>query len=128
MITALLMKLGVWLKKNYMVVVVLIGVLYFTGIFKNIANRIRIGGIVKSYEESPATLDYNFVAMQIHEAFDKALWFVDQPAITSLINSLSSQSEFMTLVRIYAVTYNDDLRAKLRDKFNDKQYGKLLYK
>lgn len=128
MTVAIFAKIGQFLKKNWIIVVAVIGLLWFSGIFKNIANRIKINGIVSAYKETPEQIDYNYTAMQVHSAFDKALWFIDRDAITSIINSLNSQSEFMTLVRVYAVQYNEDLREHLRDRFNDKQYAKLKYR
>jgi hypothetical protein len=128
-------KSGTWIKKNWMIVAIIFGVLILTGIVRKVITSLTIffGSMTdKSAGTDQEKVDYDFMAMTIHNDFSMKWfdWFGDNSndSVLGLVNSLPSMNSFLELARRYALKYSEDLREKLRSKFSDNDYAKLIWK
>lgn len=124
-----------FVKKNYVIILVFVGILILTGIVRKIITGVTLffGNMFdKSGTTDQQKIDYDFLAMTIHNDFSMKWfdWFGDNSnsGVMGIINSLGSTNDFLELSRRYALKYSDDLREKLRSKFSDSDYAKLLWK
>jgi hypothetical protein len=124
-----------FVKKNYVIILVFVGILILTGIVRKIITGVTLffGNMFdKSGTTDQQKIDYDFLAMTIHNDFSMKWfdWFGDNSnsGVMGIINSLGSTNDFLELSRRYALKYSDDLREKLRSKFSDSDYEKLLWK
>lgn len=129
-------KIVAFLKKNWKIVAVIIGVLLLSGILRRIITKVTLifgsfgKGISPSSESSKDLIDYDFLAMTIYDDL-KLQWFDfsrHNEAVKGIINSFSNTNQFLELCRRYALKYNEDLRSELKKHFTDKNYGELLWK
>src|ERR1035437_3399856 len=124
-----------FVKKNYVIILVFVGILILTGIVRKIITGVTLffGNMFdKSGTTDQQKIDYDFLAMTIHNDFSMKWfdWFGDNSnsGVMGIINSLGSTNDFLELSRRYALKYSDDLREKLRSKFSDSDYEKLVWK
>lgn len=114
--------------KNWKLILILFAVAVTVPIIKKVIRRIKLKRSIEGYKNNAVAIDYELLALQINDAFNKFLWFDDEGKVISIINSLSSFEQFKNLSRVYAVNYSDDLREMLRKQMTDKQYAKLSFK
>lgn len=127
-------------KKNWKIILIVVGILYFMGMFKGLAGRFKMwanigqmssgGGVDHTEQFEP---DYSLMCVNLYEALQgkKVLWIKwseDENAAIAIINSLQDQQQFLKLVYMYANKYGKDLRNDLRRFMTDKQYSKLKFK
>jgi hypothetical protein len=132
--TALIFKKVLeFLKKNWLIFAVILGVWVVSGAAKRLFGRIgmwfSLSSAIKN-ADNPAVIDFNFMAMSVHNAMYTGLfgWSEDEDALIGFVNGLASMEQFLELCRAYALKYDEDLRTQLRDHLNDNQYSKLLWK
>jgi hypothetical protein len=119
-----------FLRKNWKVVAIIVGLLVVSGVARRFLGRVGIWWSMKKVKDNPNVIDYDFMAMSVHSAMYQGLLNLgeNEGTITALVNSLKSMSEFLKLCQVYAVKYGKNLREQLRGHFNDRQYSKLLWK
>jgi hypothetical protein len=123
-------KIVGFLRKNWKVVAIIVGLLVVSGVARRFLGRVGIWWSMKKVKDNPNVIDYDFMAMSVHSAMYQGLLNLgeNEGTITALVNSLKSMSEFLKLCQVYAVKYGKNLREQLRGHFNDRQYSKLLWK
>jgi hypothetical protein len=119
-------------KKNQKVIMILFLVLLLSGMLRRMITGIMLLFVnARGSVEGSEKVDYNFLAMTIHNDFRfQPFDFTDNDnnSVLGIINSLKSSTEFLSLCQVYSIKYKKDLREVIRDKFRDGQYAKLLYK
>lgn len=129
----IIQKIAEFIRKNYMIILVLVGLIVITGAGKHLITRYRTWKTVRNYknnEASPDLVDYNFMSMTIHQALRHGLfkWGEDEKQIMEVVNNLNSMGEFLLLTQAYYKNYKKDLREELRENFGDRRYSQLKYK
>lgn len=74
--------------------------------------------------------DYDLFAVSLESALHKGLfgWRENEGQVISLVNSLDSKEDFLTVCQRYLIRYGKDLRQIIRDHLSENQYSKLLWK
>jgi hypothetical protein len=129
----IIQKILDFMRKNIVLILVLVGVLIVSGGAKHLLNRYRAWLVVRNYrkESNDQTgKDYTFMSMTIHEALRHGLfkWGEDEKQVIKCIDELQSMEEFMLLCTVYFKQYKSDLREDLRRNFGDARYNDLKFK
>jgi hypothetical protein len=117
-----------YLKKNWVMITIIVVVLMAFGIIGKIISKARL--VMNVSTGGKASKDYKEYAIVLHDALVTSIfdWFVNYEVVRNVISMMESDGEFIQLNTAYSLKYGKDLRTELKRELNEKQYSQLKYK